>query len=126
LRSDSGGAGRHRGGLGVQRVIEALAPCEFSAQFDRVKFAPPGRDGGLPGKPARITVLAGGIETELPGKVLGYKLNPHDRVVIETQGGGGFGPPHERELLAIEQDVAFGKVTERPARRRQQASAFHD
>jgi N-methylhydantoinase B len=126
LRSDSGGAGRHRGGLGMRRVIEVLAPCEFSAQFDRVKFAPPGRSGGLAGKPARITVFAAGIETELPGKVLGYKLNPHDRVVIETQGGGGFGPPHEREPLAIERDIALGKVTEHADHGRPQASAFHD
>ena len=116
LRADSGGAGRHRGGLGVRRVLEVLADTEFSSQFDRVKFPPPGLEGGEPGAPARITVISGGVETELPGKVLAHPLRRGDRVVIETQGGGGFGPAAERDAEALRRDLAEGRITPGGAR----------
>jgi N-methylhydantoinase B len=116
LRADSSGAGRTRGGLGVTRVLEVLQDCEFSAQFDRVKFAPPGRDGGGGGARARIAVVRNGVETELPGKVLAEPLSRGDRVIIETQGGGGFGSPSERDLAAIARDVAEGRLTVECAR----------
>jgi N-methylhydantoinase B len=121
LRSDSGGAGRHRGGLGVRRVLEVLADSEFSSQFDRVKFPPPGLEGGEPGAPARITVISDGAETELPGKVLAHPLRRGDRVVIETQGGGGFGPAAERDAEALRRDVAEGRITPDGARAYQHA-----
>ncbi|MGH2892108.1 MAG: hydantoinase B/oxoprolinase family protein [Solirubrobacteraceae bacterium] len=111
LRSDSGGIGRHRGGMGIRRVLEVLDESEFSSQFDRVKFPPPGRDGGGPGATARITVIHDGVETELPGKVLAHRLTAGDRVVIETQGGGGFGPPSSRSEAAVAQDLAEGRIT---------------
>jgi N-methylhydantoinase B len=111
LRTDSGGAGCHRGGLGVRRVLEVQQHSEFSSQFDRVKFPPPGRDGGMPGATARIAVLSDGVETELPGKVLAHPLKRGDRVVIETQGGGGFGWPSERTVAAVHRDVAEGRLT---------------
>jgi N-methylhydantoinase B len=96
LREGSGGAGRFRGGRGVRRVIEVLQEGEFSAQFDRVKFPPPGRDGGGSGAPGRIAVIRDGEERELPGKVLAHRLRAGDRVVLETQGGGGFGDAGEQ------------------------------
>ena len=111
LAPDSGGIGRHRGGMGIRRVLEVREPCEFSSQFDRVKFSPPGRDGGGPGAPARITVIHDGIEQQLPGKVLAHRLVPGDRVVIETQGGGGFGPPSARSAAAVRRDLAEGRIT---------------
>jgi N-methylhydantoinase B len=111
LRADSGGAGRHRGGLGVRRVLEVLKDSEFSSQFDRVKFPPPGRDGGEPGATARIVVFADGVETELGGKILAHPLTRGDRVIIETQGGGGFGPPGERDAAAVRRDLAEGRLT---------------
>lgn len=116
LRVDSGGIGRHRGGMGVRRVLEVLEDCEFSSQFDRVKFAPPGRDGGGPGATARITVIHDGVQTELPGKVLAHRLYPGDSVVIETQGGGGFGPASDRSAEAVVHDVAEGRITMAAAR----------
>ncbi|MCD6727405.1 MAG: hydantoinase B/oxoprolinase family protein [Solirubrobacteraceae bacterium] len=116
LRADSGGAGRHRGGMGIRRVLELLEDSEFSSQFDRVKFPPPGRDGGEPGATARISVIHDGVETELPGKVLAYRLTAGDRVVIETQGGGGFGPPSQRSAQAVRHDLAEGRTTVGAAR----------
>jgi len=117
LRADSGGIGRHRGGMGIRRVLELLEDSEFSAQFDRVKFPPNGRDGGGPGTTARISVIHDGVETELSGKVLAHRLVAGDRVVIETQGGGGFGPPSERSQTSIARDLAEGRTTAEAARR---------
>jgi N-methylhydantoinase B len=86
LRRGSGGAGRHRGGDGVVRELEALAAMRFSLITERRRHAPPGADGGEPGAPGR-NLLNG---DELPPKASGT-LRPGDRLRIETPGGGGYG-----------------------------------
>jgi N-methylhydantoinase B len=86
IRRGSGGAGRHRGGDGVVRELEALEPMTFSLLTERRRHAPPGADGGKPGAPGR-NLLDG---EELPPKALG-SLRPGQRLRIETPGGGGFG-----------------------------------
>ncbi|MEA2406663.1 MAG: N-methylhydantoinase, partial [Thermoleophilaceae bacterium] len=86
LRRGSGGAGRHRGGDGVVRELEALDEMRFSLITERRRHAPPGADGGEPGKPGR-NVLNG---EELAPKASGT-LSPGDRLRIETPGGGGYG-----------------------------------
>ena len=88
LRRGSGGAGRHRGGDGVVRELEALADMRFSLITERRRHAPPGADGGEPG--ARGRNLMNG--EELPAKASGA-LKPGDRLRIETPGGGGHGAP---------------------------------
>jgi N-methylhydantoinase B len=114
---DSGGPGRHRGGLGIQRTTEILEACEFSAQYDRMKFPAPGLNGGQPGQPARLVLERDGQATELAGKVVGVKLLPGDRLRIVTQGGGGLGPVGERDPAEVLADVALGKVSVESARR---------
>jgi N-methylhydantoinase B len=87
IRRGSGGAGaRHRGGDGVVREIEALAPMDYSLITERRRHAPPGAAGGEPG--ARGRNLLG--DEELPPKVRG-RLEPGQRLRIETPGGGGLG-----------------------------------
>jgi N-methylhydantoinase B len=86
LRRDSGGAGEHRGGDGVIRELEALAPMSYSLITERRRHAPPGADGGEDGAPGR-NLLDG---EELPPKAIG-KLEPGQRLRIETPGGGGHG-----------------------------------
>ena len=86
LRRGSGGAGRHRGGDGVVRELEALAEMRFSLITERRRHAPPGAQGGEPGAPGR-NLLNG---EELPPKASGT-LGPGDRLRIETPGGGGYG-----------------------------------
>jgi N-methylhydantoinase B len=86
LRRGSGGAGRHRGGDGVVRELEALAEMRFSLITERRRHAAPGADGGEPGAPGR-NLLNG---DELPPKASG-SLRPGDRLRIETPGGGGYG-----------------------------------
>jgi N-methylhydantoinase B len=86
LRRGSGGGGRHRGGDGVIRELEAQAGMSFSLLSERRRHAPPGAQGGEPGAPGR-NLLDG---EELPPKASG-SLRPGQRLRIETPGGGGFG-----------------------------------
>jgi N-methylhydantoinase B len=86
LRRGSGGEGRWRGGDGVVREVEALAPMRYSLLTERRRHAPPGADGGAPGEPGR-NLLDG---EALPPKASG-SLAPGQRLRIETPGGGGFG-----------------------------------
>jgi N-methylhydantoinase B len=86
VRRGSGGAGRHRGGDGVVRELEALSEMRYSLITERRRHAPPGADGGEPGAPGR-NLLNG---NELPAKASGA-LEPGDRLRIETPGGGGHG-----------------------------------
>jgi N-methylhydantoinase B len=88
LRRGSGGAGRHRGGDGIVREVEALAPMHFTVISERRRHAPRGRAGGADGRPGR-NILNG---EPLPSKAEG-ELRPGDRLRIETPGGGGYGPP---------------------------------
>jgi N-methylhydantoinase B len=86
LRRGSGGAGRHRGGDGVIRELEALAEMTFSLIAERRRHPPRGAHGGRPG--ARGRDLLDGVP--LPGKLTGTLL-AGQRLRIETPGGGGFG-----------------------------------
>jgi N-methylhydantoinase B len=86
LLDGSGGAGLHRGGNGIAREIEALAPMRFTLISERRRLAPHGRDGGEEGRRGRETLNGASI----PGKSEG-DLRPGDRLRIETPGGGGWG-----------------------------------
>jgi N-methylhydantoinase B len=90
LRRGSGGAGRHRGGDGLVREIEALDEIAFSLIAERRRHRPRGAAGGQPGASGR-DLLDG---APLPGKVMGT-LRPGQRLRIETPGGGGFGSAEE-------------------------------
>jgi N-methylhydantoinase B len=78
--------GRHRGGDGVVRELEALEPCRASILSERRTNAPSGAEGGSPAEPGR-NLLNG---RELPGKAT-VDLTPGDTLRIETPGGGGWG-----------------------------------
>jgi N-methylhydantoinase B len=86
LRRGSGGAGRHRGGDGVVRELEALEEMTFSLIGERRRHGPRGASGGAAGAPGR-DLLDG---RPLPGKITGT-LHPGQRLRVETPGGGGFG-----------------------------------
>lgn len=86
LRRGSGGAGRHRGGDGVVRELEALAPMTFSLLTERRRHAPPGAAGGAPGAPGRNLLDGRPLDSKARGT-----LSPGQRLRIETPGGGGHG-----------------------------------
>jgi N-methylhydantoinase B len=86
LRLGSGGSGRHTGGDGVVRELEALEACRLSLISERRAHAPQGERGGEAGMPGR-NLLNG---EPLPAKTT-RDLQAGDVVTIETPGGGGFG-----------------------------------
>jgi N-methylhydantoinase B len=91
LRRGSGGDGAHRGGDGMVREVEALAPMRYTLIGERRRHAPRGRDGGEDGAPG-ADFLNG---KPLPSKAEG-DLRPGDRLRIETPGGGGNGRVFDR------------------------------
>lgn len=117
LVPDSEGPGRRRGGLGLRR--DYLFPdttSTFTVLADRDVAGPWGLFDGLSGKPAEY-VLNPGREDErrLRSKVT-LELQPGDVVSYRTCGGGGFGPPEEREPVLVLRDVREGKVSPERAR----------
>ncbi len=115
LRPDSGGAGRHRGGLGAIYEIELLEEQADVFLFgERGRFAPPGILGGGSGALNRFSVMRRDGSQQHPpmaSKWVGIKLAKGERVRLETPGGGGYGPAEERTQEAIQRDVDNGYVT---------------
>ncbi|MFB6152075.1 MAG: hydantoinase B/oxoprolinase family protein [Haloarculaceae archaeon] len=111
LRPDTGGAGRRRGGLGIRRDVRVLGhDAEFSLLADRRRNRPYGLDGGDPGAPGDDRVVVDGEEQPIDGMVT-LTLGDGDLVSVRTPGGGGFGPPEERPVEAVERDVEQGRIT---------------
>lgn len=119
LIPDSGGAGTHRGGLGLVREWRLEAESgSLSTNFERFRIPPYGLEGGQPGSLSRTTVhRADGSAESLRSKVSGIPLRKGDVVTIETSGGGGHGDPAHRPAEAMATDLAEGFVTPEGARR---------
>jgi N-methylhydantoinase B len=113
LVPDSGGAGRHRGGLGIARQIRATRDgVVFSVRSDGHMLGAPGLAGGMPGGTARLVRNIGtGSEETLSSKTASIVLAAGETVRIETGGGGGFGVPSERDPAALAADLRDGKVS---------------
>jgi N-methylhydantoinase B len=86
VRRGSGGVGRHRGGDGIVRELEALAPMSYTLITERRRHAPRGRDAGADGQPGRNLLNGQPLASKAAGE-----LRPGDRLRIETPGGGGYG-----------------------------------
>ena len=117
LMTDSGGAGRARGGLSLRKDIRMLADgIVLSNLSDRYKFPPYGLDGGHAGRLGE-TVLNPGRPDERRLESKGtYVLNSGDVVSFRSAGSGGFGAPDERRREAVLDDVREGYVTPEAAR----------
>lgn len=90
LREGSGGGGRWRGGAGLRRVYEFLVPCTVTINSERRIGAPYGLAGGAPGACGQNWIVRSGAAQRVGGKFAGA-VQPGDRIVIETPGGGGWG-----------------------------------
>ena len=117
LISDSGGPGRFRGGLGLRRVYRALETQPSVLYIDQTNptFAPQGLLGGHPGRSSRIFLRVDGRARRVPTKTT-LTVPAGGDVVVETAGGGGWGPPSERDPDALAADVRDGVVTARGSR----------
>jgi N-methylhydantoinase B len=109
LAPDSGGPGTFRGGLGmiVEFGVETDEEWLFTASFERARIPCQGRAGGGPGAPGRVMTADG---RALDAKAQHW-LGPHERVVIQTPGGGGHGDPRDRDPARSAEDIAFGRVS---------------
>jgi len=118
LRDDSGGAGKYRGGLGTEKVVQARAPMSVNMRVDRVHCRPWGLEGGLPGLSNQIVLNIDGREiADLPNaKVISRPLKAGDAFTMRAGGGGGFGPPHERDPRRVAEDMRQGYVSRQGAR----------
>lgn len=113
LRPGSGGAGRTRGGFGQVMEVGAKGDAEFAcnAVFDRVAHPPRGRDGGEDGAPGVVRLKSGAAL-----RTKGYQVIPAgDRLILELPGGGGMGPPEQRDPARHAQDLRDGLITEKGA-----------
>ena len=119
LRPDSGGVGKHRGGLGAIYEIELLEESATVFLFgERGKFPPPGVVGGGAGAMNKFAYQSADEETAFPdktpplaSKITGVKLRRGQRVRLETPGGGGYGNAQERPQELIRNDLAQGYVS---------------
>jgi N-methylhydantoinase B len=118
LATDSGGAGRRRGGLGYRKEIRTLVDAYFLIVADRSILSCWGVNGGKAGAPFRVTLRPGTPDEKvLPGLVDDEPMQAGDLARIETTGGGGWGDPLEREVELVQADIRRGKVSPEAARR---------
>ena len=117
LRLDSGGPGRFRGGLGIERVYEFLTPAFITFSLERKVTPPWGLGGGGDGAVNEVEITSPGGAVRHVRKATQHPIAAGEIVRIATGGGGGYGPPSERDPEAIRRDVSEGYVSAEAARR---------
>jgi N-methylhydantoinase B len=120
LHEGSGGAGRHRGGFGLDYEVELLrGRARASFVMDHGRTGPQGVLGGQDGAVNRVEVWRG-VDCLVPeqlSKAQDIALGPGDRVRVRTPGGGGYGDPATRDPALVEQDVRLGRYSAQDAER---------
>ena len=114
LRTDSGGAGCTRGGLGMRRELRLLGEeATYSVLSDRAVIPPFGICGGASAAQVSVSILDGGAEVALatPGKATGLVIRRDAVVVMQSAGGGGYGDPLSRDPQLVASDVSAGYVS---------------
>jgi N-methylhydantoinase B len=119
LIPDSGGAGEHRGGLGVECVIQARAEITLNTSIERKNCLPWGLEGGLEGAGNDVLLRRNGqMESEaVNAKLYSTRLIDGDAFFLRSGGGGGFGSPLKRPPEKVLDDVRSGYVSVDSARR---------
>ena len=117
LRTDSGGAGRQRGGLGVQTDLRILGEeVRLATAFDRYRFPPHGLEGGEPGATSQLVIFPRQGAPRPGNRSTGVPLERDSRLSHLSGGGGGFGHPFERDPELVRRDVMGGYVSVTAAR----------
>ena len=118
LAVDSGGPGRHRGGLGYEKQIRMLRDADFMSIADRSILACWGVKGGRAGRPFEVVIDPGGpAERVVDALADAEPVLAGEVIRIRTTGGGGWGDPLERPREDIITDLRWGKVSIEGARR---------
>ena len=113
---DSGGAGFHRGGNGIEKRYVFLEPGELSIHDDRWLTYPWGILGGKPGmRSEKILVRKEQGPQQLPSKCDEVQVQPGDMLIYRTAGGGGWKNPLDRPMERVESDVSKGLVSKEKA-----------
>ena len=114
LKEDTGGAGRERGGLGIERELEVLQDdVKYTGLGDRHKFRPWGLAGGKEGAAGAFYRIAASDKsiTQMGHKTTSLPLKKGDIIRVITPGAGGYGNPKERPVQMVLQDVMEKKVS---------------
>jgi N-methylhydantoinase B len=115
---DTSGAGRHRGGPGIDLTVRALTDMELTIVNERSQVPPFALLGGEKGRRSYALVHRPDREPEEYAKVTGLAIAKGDRVEVRTSGGSGYGPPNQRPAEQVHADLAGGYLTEAAARER--------
>jgi N-methylhydantoinase B len=118
LRADSGGAGKFRGGMGLDYALTVLPPEAVltSRGMERYRFQPWGREGGAPGRNGETWLHAPGEPPANLGKLDLLRPPPRATLAVRTAGGGGYGDPYDRDPERVLADVLDGLVSTEQAR----------
>ena len=118
LRPDTGGAGEHRGGCGIERSWILTAPkATLSVLAERTKIRPWGLQGGKPGGLGEYRIVKkNGDAVALPSKCT-TQIEEGDTLIVHTPGGGGYGDPVKRDPQLVLRDVINGLVSRESAER---------
>jgi N-methylhydantoinase B len=113
LIEDSGGPGKHRGGLGCETIVQALTDVTLNASIDRAHCLPWGLMGGLEASGNQVLLRRNGEwdKERVNAKVLTAQLKAGDAYALRSGGGGGFGSPLERPPARVADDVRQGYVS---------------
>jgi N-methylhydantoinase B len=118
LHEGSGGAGKTRGGFGVNYKMRLRrGTARASMVMDHGRTGPQGALGGADGGVNRVLVERGG-ESYIPphlSKDQDIMIGPDDTIRVSTPGGGGYGNPFERDVALVERDVLRGYYTRQQA-----------
>ena len=119
LIPDSGGAGRRRGGLGVECVVQARSEITLNTSIERRNCLPWGLEGGLEGAGNEVLLRRDGfVGPEAPNaKLYSTRIKAGDAFILRSGGGGGFGSPINRPVTEVLEDTRAGYITIASARR---------
>jgi N-methylhydantoinase B len=116
ITDDGGGAGRFRGGCGIQRRVRFDAEGWLTIVAERGSVPPYGLFGGKSAQPTRVELIRAGKTTVLPTKTAPLVVAPGDELILKCAGGGGYGDPRERDVRRLQRDIDDGYVSTRTAR----------
>jgi len=111
LVPDSGGAGRWRGGLSLEREYELLEDATVIRRYDKSRFPPKGVAGGKAGRGARFVIRLGTAQEYVTPSSGRYELKAGERFLLQSAGGGGCGEPPARDGAALDRDIAEGYIS---------------